>query len=538
MTPLRFVLAVLVCCWWCVPGRAGEQAGKAPPTADKPGKAEDNPHLWKPRTRSVAVFKNGYGFFLRDGEVALRDGWAVAREIPPATFGTLVIYSHNKEEMVDVVGSGPGEVVEFDGTDAPADAATKRTRLTAALHLKVELTYDQHGDSRTAAGKLASVGTDFVVLDAGSSNFAVPLAGIKKLQILELPLRVHVARDGGKPAEAKTRLGMGYLREGITWIPEYSLRVLDDSTAELTLRGTVVNEAEDLVHTDIHFVVGVPHFAHTKYLAPVAVGQVVRTIGASVAPREVQTQIMNRAGIVTNAMGAPQVEGPGVVERPVEAGGKPLKETLGNLPQLEGPGQADYTVYTKKDLTLRRGERAIVTLFVKKIKYGHIYRWAPPQPMQHFLTLQNDTDSAWTTGPFLALSGDQPLSEDLLRYTPRGSKVEVPVSAAINIAHEKNEVEADRRLKAHSPRDHTFLDLVTLEGEVKLRNFEKIATDVVITVSVPGKPTEASDNGTRTADPTKLQLLERSGTIRWQVTLKPGDSKALRYKYERFVPSS
>src|SRR5262249_52649164 len=216
-------------------------------------------------------------------------------------------------------------------------------------------------------------GADFVVLDADSSNFAVPLAGVQRMQVLELPLRVHVTRDGGKPAE-KTRLGMGYLREGITWIPEYSLRVLDDATAELTLRGTVVNEAEDLVHTDFHFVVGVPHFAHTNYLAPVAVGQMVRTIGASVAPNEVRTQIMSRSGIVSNQAGAPQSDRPGVVEQPVAPAGKPLKDTIGNLPQLEGPGQADYTVYTKKDLTLRRGERAIVTLFVKKIKYGHIYR--------------------------------------------------------------------------------------------------------------------------------------------------------------------
>jgi len=37
---------------------------------------------------------------------------------------------------------------------------------------------------------------------------------------------------------------MAYLRKGITWIPEYTLKVIDDETAELTLRGTLVNEAE------------------------------------------------------------------------------------------------------------------------------------------------------------------------------------------------------------------------------------------------------------------------------------------------------
>ena len=106
-----------------------------------------------------------------------------------------------------------------------------------------------------------------------------------------------------------------------------------------------------------------------------------------------------------------------------------MAETLGNLPQIELAGGSDYTVYTKKDLTVRRGERAIVTLFVKKINYSHIYRWSPPAMMEHFLVLHNDTDTAWTTGPCLATSGDQPLSEDLLKYTPRGGNCEIPVTA-------------------------------------------------------------------------------------------------------------
>jgi len=48
---------------------------------------------------------------------------------------------------------------------------------------------------------------------------------------------------------------MAYLQKGITWIPEYTLKVLDEKTAELTLRGTLVNEAEDLIHSDVHLVV-------------------------------------------------------------------------------------------------------------------------------------------------------------------------------------------------------------------------------------------------------------------------------------------
>ena len=65
--------------------------GSVDATAKQPATAEagptvaieedGNPHAWKPRTRSVAVFKNGLGFFMCEGKVELRDGWCMAREI-------------------------------------------------------------------------------------------------------------------------------------------------------------------------------------------------------------------------------------------------------------------------------------------------------------------------------------------------------------------------------------------------------------------------------------------------------------------------
>jgi len=516
-------------------------APRIPAAAPAASDADGNPHLWKPQTKTVAVFKNGLGFFMREGDVALREGWCVAKEVPPALFGTLAIYARGEKEVVDIVGSGPGEIVEFDGRDAAKDPAAKRARLEACKNLKVQLSYKHKGQDRSSAGKLVSVGPEFVVLEDDQSSFAVPLEGITKMQILELPLRIHLASDAEKKPE-KATLGMAYLRKGITWIPDYTLKILDEDNAELTLRGTLVNEAEDLLHTDVHLVVGVPHFVHTEYMAPIAVGQVIRSIGGVVpsggVPVQVQTQIMNRAAIVSNSMTAPLVEGRGVAERPVEAAAGDVGGVLKNLPQVEGAGATDYTVYTKKDLTLRRGEKAILTLFTKRIKYSHIYRWTTPSAMEHALVLHNATDTPWTTGPCLALSADSPLSEDLLRYTPKGAKGEFPVTAAINVAQEKTERETNRQLKAHSPAPNVYFDLVTLDGTLKLRNFEKRTVEIVITNPIPGKPISADSGGVISADPEKLRLLERQGSIRWQVTLEPGETKTLKYQYERYVPSN
>ncbi len=491
----------------------------------------------------MAVFKNGLGFFVRQAAVTPHQGWCLAKEIPPAKFGTLAIYAARQDEFVDVVGSGPGEIVEFDGVDVGKSLETVHKRLEAALLLNVEFTYRHHGAERTAAGKLVSLGPDFAVLEGEGSSFAVPVKGILKMQVFDLPLRIHVARDGGEDrAAGPTEIGMAYLREGITWIPEYSLVVNDDQTAELTLRGTLVNEAEDLVHCDVNFVVGVPHFTHTGYLAPLAVRQALRTLGAAVAPPGLQSQISNRAAIASNSSTANPFNrdrraGPPAAEpaAPTDAG---LAATLGNLPQLETAGGSDYTVYTKKDLTVRRGERAIVTLLVKRINYSHIYRWSPPEEIQHFLVLQNDTDSAWTTGPCLALSNDQPLGEDLLRYTPRGGRCEIPLTTSVNVAHARQEEETDRKFKVLLPAKDVSLDLVTLGGVLKLENFEQREVDVVITNPVPGRPISASDGGVTRVDPTRLKLVERSGSIRWTLKIPPGESKMLKYQYERYVPSN
>jgi hypothetical protein len=245
---------------------------------------------------------------------------------------------------------------------------------------------------------------------------------------------------------------------------------------------------------------------------------------------------MNRAAIVRNS--APVAAEPRVVERPVEQPGAGLQSALGDLPQLGGAAATDYTVYTKEDLTLRRGEKAILTLFTRKIRYSHIYHWNLPARMTHSLVLRNSTDSAWTTGPCLALSNGRPLSEDLLKYTPKGAGGELPVTAAINIAHSKTEREIDRKLKAHHVPHNTYYDLVTLEGELRLHNYEKRTVEIVVTNPVPGKPLTATDNGDPQTDPTKLKLEQREGTISWRVKLEPGERKTLTYKYERYVRSS
>jgi hypothetical protein len=523
-------MTTLILCSWSITSWSHE-----------PPKNAENPHVWKPKTQSVSVFKNGFGFFTREGTVALQQGWGHATEVPPATFGTLALFSKDPKQVVDVVGVGDGEVIRFDGIEQPDTVAAKESMIAAAMASVLKIQYRENHQDLEAQGVVKSLSGGYVVLQQGATAAAVPVEAIRSIQRTELPLRFHVVRDQEQPAES-ANLSMSYLRSGIVWVPEYTLKIIDGETAELTLRGTLVNEAEDLIDCDVNFVVGVPHFVHTALLSPLAAGHAIRVLGSAMpgvgVPQQVMSQVMNRAAIA-NDLGNSRGAGMNSIQGQPETGDSDPRfaELIQNLPQMESVGGGDYSVYTKKGLTVRRGERAVVTLMSKVIRYGHKYHWVPGNEIEHRLTLENQSQTPWTTGPCLALSGTQPLSEDVLKYTPVGSRGELTVTTAINIAKQQTEEEADRKLKAHEPQPHQFLDLVTIDGELKLRSYEKSPVEVRIVKSVNGKPIIASHDGTLMIDSEKLRLVERNGTIEWNVTLEPGKEMVLEYSYERFVPS-
>jgi hypothetical protein len=488
----------------------------------------DNPHVWEPTTDSVAVFKNGIGFFVRTGEVQLRDGWCVSGPVPPALFGTFAIYALDEGYSVDIVGAGSGEQVEFDGRDAPSDEASKRARLKSCLGLNVQLTYKQNEKVHSSAGKLERVAGDYVILDSEGQLSAVPVVALNRLQILDYPLRIHVK---GAPPNGKVKLGMAYLRKGITWIPEYTLSVLDDETAQLTLRATLVNDVEELVKASVSFVVGVPSFVHADKLTPLAIGQAIRAAGTVVAGFD--SQVMSNAIMSRNDMSSDRLANEGIV------GGRGVFQADSMLSNMTTAGESlsDFTVYSIERLTLRQGEKAMVMLFSQTAPYRHHYKWESPLPLRHYLRLRNDTPTAWTTGPVIATRDQRPLCQDTIKYTARGNEYDLPVTTAVNISTQAEESEIDRELKAHEPAHRVYLDKVIIEGKLTLRNFDQQAVKLDVRRDVPGLVLSSSDDGQAAQNVHELRLTERHGSVSWQLELKGGEKRELTYRYERFVAS-
>ncbi len=69
------------------------------------------------------------------------------------------------------------------------------------------------------------------------------------------------------------------------------------------------------------------------------------------------------------------------------------------------------------------------------------------------------------------------------------------MTTSVNIAHAKKEEETQRKLDARAVSKTSSFDLVTLDGELRLQNFEKRPVELIVSLVVPGRPTSASDNG-------------------------------------------
>ena len=94
---------------------------------------EKNPPLLSAPVRDVAIFKNGYGFFTREGEADLNDGWCVTNSVPAASLGTFWVYSPNENVAVDQVITGKPHAAASKTGEPNPSALVGKTKQSQAV---------------------------------------------------------------------------------------------------------------------------------------------------------------------------------------------------------------------------------------------------------------------------------------------------------------------------------------------------------------------------------------------------------------------
>ncbi|GEM_PF-2362308 len=510
----------------------------------------------KPKT--VAVFKNGYGFFVSEGEFETENGWAKTGSVPEAALGTFWLGTGEKNVLIEEA------ITCLEETTKEINAISMIELLKANIGNKVEVIV--RPDSSIIAGILKAVpesdstsrtsssmyslsasyhpysDAQFVLISTDEGDVAVEMSDFIRVKFPEnhsTSLEVESKEEKLKfkvPVEAGTAtLRASYFRDGISWVPSYLINIDDEKKASLTMKAILINDAEKLENTDVSFVIGYPNFKYAGIDSPLCLGQTLAQF----------VRTLQRGGVPAASAGAFS----NIMTQTVQIAPDPRYYDSGSsdedrydyttIPGLPGNSESDLFVYRKSGVTLDKGERGYYPILTDRVDFQDIYKWDvsgsdSEQQVWHFLRLINSTDHPWTTAPVLVVNdGSVPLSQDTINYTPKKASTDVRLTAAVNVQAESQEVETDREIKKRWY--HGYYDLVTLEGELYLKNFTPEKIKIEVTKNLTGVVLESNHEGKAAKDGSRLERLNPNSSVSWEVTLEPGEDITLEYKYRQYV---
>jgi hypothetical protein len=390
---------------------------------------------------------------------------------------------------------------------------------------------------------------EFLLLKSDGKLFALYFHNIARVVLPPDPIlqQAQEAERKGlrfkiKGAAGHANLTMGYLEHGLGWTPSYLVSLQDDKTAQITMQAVLVNDAEDLKDTDFFFVVGVPNFAYSNIPSPMALQQSLLEFMQAASRRD---ETNSR---YSNALMAQKTEGD------MSGFGPAAPSFAGTTEELQGVQEEDLFLYSRKNVTLARGERATYNVFSETVNCQHIYEWnledqprvdgfGNPQNVNsgsdrsakdnvwHSLRLKNTTKFPWTSAPTMVISGTRPLSQDTVPYTPKSasSNLKLTVATDIRASHEENEVERQKELQRR--RSYNY-DQVTVEGKLTVKNYKSKEVRLSIADRVRGTVESQTDDGKADKLAEAIAADNPLTRMTWEVTLKAGEERVIKYRYK------
>ena len=437
------------------------------------------------RVTEAIVFKNGLAYVTREGTLAFREGEARIAPAPDALLGMLWVAAG--ERRIDGVRASKEDVpVESDATSIAA-------LLDANAGRKVTLLIDD----REYTGKLLAAPAPLALLEIDGKVRAFNRDGVKSVAFAEPPslkasqpesravLSIHAS--GGDGTESAM---VRYLRSGLSWIPESTIELLDDDRARVTMKATLIDDAEDLRGARIRFAVGYPNFAFAGVPSPMTLQQSLQqflaTLTGGFGPNDCFANVMTQVTVNSATASGAEAVFPG--------------------PPAEGESAEDLFFYEKESVTLGKGERGLYPILAEVVPFHHIYQWtvADEGPGQgtdevwHSISLANRGTTPWTTAPAFVVSKGKPLAQDTLAYTAPGATAKVKLTIATDVAVEHAEVEVERKPRDLERFGYAY-DAVMVEGTLTMRNFKREAITLEVAKTIEGQSTlrEAIDRRMR-----------------------------------------
>ena len=569
-------------------------------------------------TERVVIFKDGYGLFVKSGTAtADADGHVFTDAVPDAAvLGCFWAAAEGRK----VLGLHAGwvetkttrertesclSVLDLLRANVNRDVALGLTKEVAANVKGVILgllettppppappppgSLPPPSPDGTSVVVNAPIGGTYVLLDVAGMRSVLPVAEVRTVSAPDLATTIvrhetvttrtkRLTIDLGKEAAgAPSRVQLFYFTPGVRWIPTYRVSGTLDKDAEMSLSGEVIDDVEDVVDAAIDLVVGVPSFRFAEVVSPLSLETAL--VGAmSYSPsrdgrRRADRQLMGQTARMDNAFSndAGPNSGAGAADGSISA-----------APELATEALQDLFLYSLPRVTIRRGDRAALSLWQSTVPLNHIYTAdvvvirnhrdgegayrsakeqielsSDPQASSaigpsgksivwHELELTNKSAVPWTTGAALVTRGPLPIAQNILGYTSPGATTKLPLTVAVDVQAKWTEVELERRPKAVQWAEHT-MNVVSKRGTLTFVNRRKDPSPMRITVSLGGKAETASDGGRITINDGRRAdwaewpwswwgYVTNHSDVTWELTLAPGETKTLTVEFTFPLP--
>ncbi|HLK15241.1 MAG TPA: hypothetical protein VKT78_10580, partial [Fimbriimonadaceae bacterium] len=360
------------------------------------------------KLKSVAVFRDGYGFFIREGQVKLENGWATTNFVPTAIRGTVWVYSLDPADRIDTL------VTTHENKIAFAKGSELKTKLKDKIGLAfaIELNSGQRFE-----GQLNRLLDDMLLLQVGSAFSAIPYDAIRSVTLVGYPIKVKL---NTKDPNKVVTLGIAYLQEGMKWEPSYVLD-LTKGKANLSLRATMQNTTEALAGTDVLFVVGSPFIANR------GINDMIALMPAHAMKTELKKDGVDREKEVQRG-------------EPDSDAAKPPSQAA-----VAGEEAGELYYYKKPGLDLAPNDVAMVSIFDADVPIHPTFDWnADGEEVLYILNIKNATKQPLTTGTVFVVEDKRPIGQDNVKYTPAGGSAELHLARGIGLHVERREAEAKR----------------------------------------------------------------------------------------------
>jgi hypothetical protein len=540
-------------------------------------------------TKQVIVFKDGYCLVVKEGTATTdANGFAHTFEVPDAAvLGSFWAIPENGSIKSMVAGwetKKTTQTKEVNCTDTASIVEanlgrecsfTINSKIMQGTILKM-MTNDVEGptDEQIFAASSSSssiflstnpathfllrtkLGDVMVALNRISNLTIEDMVSTHAKKTTSIDRKKKLSLDFGKKNEA-VKISLMYFRPDVRWIPTYRVELTDKDfksksgsaarkTANISLQGEILNEAEDFENVPFHVVVGVPNFRFKNTPSPMVLEANMRQALVRAAP-QIMGQQMRNSNSFSNAMYT-QRSGEFQSQR---AAGSSGRVTPDMPAELSGQASQDLFVYRLDAMTLKKGERAAVPILTAAVGYRDIYTWDmkikhsesyaqtsadAPSPLVlsenkvwRQVELINDTDLPWTTGAAMFVDGFQPLAQELMTYTSPGGICRVPVTVAVDLRGKADDREVTRKLSAIKWRGRPYAEI---KGKIKaeLANNKDIKVPVEVSIRFGGKATEASGDGKITLSAFQsgdwengADRINNSSHVIWKGEIEPGE---------------